>query len=138
MTAVDAIRSVLAQYATFDGRARRAEYWWWSLVTTVVQLGLSAVGVAVLVATADEDGGTTIGLLGWLPLVLVSLAFLLPSLSVAVRRLHDTSRSGWWLAIGAIPVINIVTWIVLLVFLLQDGDRGANRYGPDPKGAVAR
>ena len=62
--------------------------------------------------------------------MIVSLALLLPSLAVNVRRLHDTGRSGWWILIGLIPVIG---FIVLLVFECQDSQPGTNAYGPSPK-----
>jgi uncharacterized membrane protein YhaH (DUF805 family) len=58
------------------------------------------------------------------------LAVLLPSIAVAVRRLHDTGRSGWWIFIGLIPLIGV---IVMLVFLVLDSKPGANDYGPNPK-----
>ena len=61
-----------------------------------------------------------------------TLAVLIPGLTVAVRRLHDTERSGWWLLIGFVPVVGI---IVLLVFLVQDSKPGANQYGNNPKAA---
>jgi len=57
------------------------------------------------------------------------LGLIVPTLAVSVRRLHDTNRSGWWLLIGFIPLINIV----YLVFLLQDSDASENKYGPNPK-----
>jgi uncharacterized membrane protein YhaH (DUF805 family) len=61
---------------------------------------------------------------------LYSLAVLLPTIAVTVRRLHDTDRTGWWILLGFIPVIG---GIVLLVFYVLEGTRGPNRYGPDPK-----
>lgn len=134
MTFSAAIRTVFGKYATFSGRARRSEYWWWALFATLAQVALYAMALIILVATSNDDGGTLPGLLGWIPLIVVSLGLALPSLAVAVRRLHDTSRSGWWLLIGAIPFINIVTAIVLLVFYLQDSTPGPNRHGPNPKG----
>ncbi|CAN5768070.1 hypothetical protein BH23ACT10_BH23ACT10_15590 [soil metagenome] len=70
------------------------------------------------------------GLLG----SLYSLAVLIPSLAVGVRRLHDTGRSGWWLLIGLLPVIG---WIVLLLFMVQDSETGTNQYGPSPKETFA-
>jgi uncharacterized membrane protein YhaH (DUF805 family) len=72
---------------------------------------------------------TGIGILGGL----FALAMLIPSISVGVRRLHDTDRSGWWLLLGLIPVIGA---IVLIVFYLLDSQPGENRFGPNPK-AVA-
>ena len=61
---------------------------------------------------------------------LYSLAVLLPSIAVAVRRLHDTDRSGWWFLIGFVPIVG---GIILLVFYVLEGTRGPNRFGPDPK-----
>ncbi|MDP3125664.1 MAG: DUF805 domain-containing protein, partial [Thiobacillus sp.] len=65
---------------------------------------------------------------------LYSLAILIPSLAVTVRRLHDTGRTGWWLLIGLIPLIGA---IVLLVFMLLDSQPGDNEYGASPKGVAA-
>jgi len=106
---------VLRQYADFEGRACRKEYWMFTLISVII----SAV-LAIL------DNVLTIGILG----LLYSLAVLLPSLAVGVRRLHDTGRSGWWLLISLIPLIGA---IVLIVFLATDGERQLNAYGPDPK-----
>ena len=66
--------------------------------------------------------------------VLYSLAVLIPSLAVAVPRLHDTNRSGWWMFINLVPVIG---FIIFIVFAVQDSQPGPNRYGPNPKEAVA-
>jgi uncharacterized membrane protein YhaH (DUF805 family) len=115
----DAVRSVLTQYATFTGRARRSEYWWFALAN----LGLSLVAAIIDAAIGFP----------FFQLV-VALGLFVPSLAVAVRRLHDTGRSGWWLLIGLIPLVGA---IVLLVFLASDGERGPNRWGPSPKYAVA-
>jgi uncharacterized membrane protein YhaH (DUF805 family) len=65
---------------------------------------------------------------------LISLAFILPVLSATVRRLHDTGRSGWWYWIVLVPFVG---WIVLLVFLVLEGEAGENKYGPDPQGWVS-
>ena len=107
---------VLKKYAEFNGRARRTEYWTFFLVNFVV--------TAVLGFLEGLVGGP--GILA----LLYGLAVLVPTLAVGLRRLHDTDRSGWWTLIAFVPVIGA---IVLLVFLIQDGQQGANRYGPDPK-----
>ncbi|MBV8542453.1 MAG: DUF805 domain-containing protein [Pseudonocardiales bacterium] len=113
---------VLRQYADFAGRARRKEYWMFTLVNMVISVVLAIIdGVLNL-----NIGLLNVGLLG----LLYSLAVLLPGLGVGVRRLHDTGRSGWWLLIGIIPLVG---WIVLIVFLATDGERQPNAYGPDPK-----
>jgi uncharacterized membrane protein YhaH (DUF805 family) len=109
---------VLKNYVGFTGRARRREYWYFALfnlaISVVLGLIQSAFDTTVLTA-------------------LYSLAVLLPSLAVAVRRLHDTDRSGWWLLIGLIPFVG---FIVLLVFMLLDSTPGTNQFGSSPKAAA--
>lgn len=121
MSFADAVRSCLTQYVGFSGRARRSEYWWFVLFSFLVSV-VAAILDAIL-GTGGDFGRT--GLIGGL----ASLALLLPSLAAAVRRLHDTSRSGWWILIGLIPIIG---WIVLIVFYVQDS-HGDNQHGPSPK-----
>jgi uncharacterized membrane protein YhaH (DUF805 family) len=107
---------VLKKYAVFEGRASRKEYWMFVLFNILISIVLSIVfdllGVHLLV-------------------FLYSLAILIPSIAVGVRRLHDTNRTGWWLLIGLIPLIGT---IVLLVFFVIDSQPGSNQYGPNPKG----
>jgi uncharacterized membrane protein YhaH (DUF805 family) len=119
MSFVDAIKTVLSKYVTFSGRARRSEYWFWALGLVI------ASAVANII---DRGLGTDPGRVGILA-GLLGLATLLPNLAVVVRRLHDTSRSGWWILIGLIPLVGI---IILIVFLAQDS-HGDNQYGPSPK-----
>jgi len=116
--------AVLRQYATFKGRARRKEYWMFVLVYVALYLAL----IVVDGLTGTFDMGTERGLLSGLFLV----GTLLPSLAVAVRRLHDTDRSGWWLLMSLIPIVG---QIVLLYCLIQEGDEGGNEYGRDPRAA---
>lgn len=97
-----------AAYAQFDGRASRSEYWWFYLFT-------------VLAGSAAETVGETVG-------VLASLFFLLPSFAVAVRRMHDVGRSGWWVLI----VITIIGIPVYLYWTVKDSDKGKNAYGEGP------
>lgn len=124
MSFTAAVRSVLTQYVHFGGRARRAEYWWFVLFSLIV--GILAGIVDAALGTDFSSSLWSAGLVG----TIVNLVLLLPSLAVGVRRLHDTDRSGWWLLIGIIPIVGL---IVLLVFFLQSGTPGLNRYGPDPK-----
>jgi uncharacterized membrane protein YhaH (DUF805 family) len=109
----DAVRSVLTQYANFQGRSRRSELWWYLLAYWVAYFVLFMIDKAVF------DQQILSGLLG--------LAVLLPTLGVEVRRMHDTGRSGWWILL---PIVNIVFWA-------QDSQPGTNKYGPSPKEAVA-
>lgn len=117
---------VLHQYSDFSGRARRREYWMFTLanVLVVVAIGILA---AILGAVAD-----LLGLLGMLAYILYALAVLVPSLAVTVRRLHDTGKSGWFLLLGLIPFGGLV----VLYFMIVEGDAGPNVYGPDPKEAA--
>ncbi|MEO7259715.1 MAG: DUF805 domain-containing protein [Jatrophihabitantaceae bacterium] len=119
MSFADAIRTVFSKYATFSGRARRSEFWWFALFLVIVNIVLRILDRAM--------DNPVLGLI-------VGLALVLPSLAVTVRRLHDTGRSGWWILIGLIPLIGA---IVLLVFECQDSQPGSNKYGPSPKNASA-
>lgn len=115
--------AALKKYAVFEGRARRAEYWYFVLFVALI-------GIAAMIV--DRIFGTPLGDNGPVSIV-CSLGLFLPGLAVAVRRLHDTNRSGWWLLLVLIPVVGA---IVLIVFYATAGDRGDNRFGPDPKAAT--
>lgn len=108
--------SVVKQYANFNGRARRQEFWMYYLFYIIFYIG---------VAIIDRVLG-----LGFLGLIYM-LALFVPTISVAARRLHDTGRTGWWQLIGIIPLIGV---IVLIIFWVQDSHPGENQYGPNPKG----
>jgi uncharacterized membrane protein YhaH (DUF805 family) len=110
----------LRRYAEFSGRSRRKEYWMFVLFNIIVGIVTTALD-----ALLGFDFGAT-GPLN----ALASLALLVPGIAVAVRRLHDTDRSGWWFLLIFVPILG---WIALLVFYCLDGTRGPNRFGPDPK-----
>jgi uncharacterized membrane protein YhaH (DUF805 family) len=114
----------LQKYATFSGRSRRREYWFFVLFYVIIFVALDFVDD--LIGLRNARG---VGILSGL----FALAMLIPSLAVAVRRLHDIGRTGWWLLIGIVPLIGP---IVLLVFALLDSQPGANDYGPNPKAAA--
>lgn len=105
----------IRQFADFKGRARRKEFWMFALVNFVVSLVITIVGSII---------GTT------LLSTIYSLAILLPSLGVGVRRLHDVGKSGWYMLASLIPVIG---WIWLLILAAQDSQPGDNQWGPNPK-----
>jgi uncharacterized membrane protein YhaH (DUF805 family) len=109
-------RVVLERYAQFTGRARRAEFWWYFLANFIISVVLN-----ILIAVSSIFGVLTL---------IYGLAVLIPGLAVAVRRLHDTDRSGWWLLIGLIPIVGI---IVLIVFWATDGSPSPNQYGVSEK-----
>jgi uncharacterized membrane protein YhaH (DUF805 family) len=132
MTFADAIKAVYGKYAVFSGRASRPEYWWWFLYMLIgggivaaiemsLGLGFGTVTSGDGAMSASYQGGPLTGIWG--------LAHLLPGLGVAIRRLHDTDRSGWWLLIGFVPVIGV---LVLIYFYVSRGTAGENRFGPHP------
>lgn len=112
---------VLKKYAVFEGRARRKEYWYFVLINIVIGLALAILDQGL--GTYNEETDT--GMFN----AIYSLLVLIPSIAVAVRRLHDTDRSGWWLLLIFIPILGV---IILLVFMCLSGHEGDNRFGPDP------
>lgn len=113
---------VLKKYAVFEGRARRKEYWFFALFNAIIMIVLGIIDRVI----GTYDVHSSVGLLSGI----YALAVLIPSIAVAVRRLHDTSRTGWWILIGLIPVIGA---IVLFIFTLLDGKPEENAYGVSPK-----
>ena len=116
VTLSDSIKICLSKYAIFEGRAGRAEYWWFYLFTVLLNWGAGLVGAIVLDASSK-------GFVG----MVVFLIFFLPSVAVGARRLHDTGRSGWWLLI-AFTVIGIIP---LIIWLATESDKKENQYGPN-------
>jgi uncharacterized membrane protein YhaH (DUF805 family) len=112
---------VMERYALFSGRAMRTEFWMFVLFNVIISFVLGIIDA--ILGLSSGDG---VGLLGGL----YSLAVLLPSIGVSIRRLHDTNRSGWWLLLSFIPILG---WIALLIFYVQDSDPGDNQYGSNPK-----
>lgn len=114
---------VLKKYAVFSGRARRKEFWMFSLFDLIFTF------ILILFENAVGLGNPGVGAL----FVLYSLAVSLPILSVMVRRLHDTNRSCWWFLMMLIPIIGN---IVLFIFYIKDSQPGENRYGLNPEEGV--
>tara|TARA_R110002153_G_scaffold6556_17_gene30071 strand:- start:14081 stop:14419 length:339 start_codon:yes stop_codon:yes gene_type:complete len=107
---VDYFIGALKKYADFTGRARRHEYWMFILIYMIINFVLAVLGLNIIS-------------------MIFGLALLVPSISIAARRLHDTGRTGWWQLIALIPLIGI---IILIVFLVQDS-HDTNEYGVNPK-----
>ncbi|OJW75084.1 MAG: DUF805 domain-containing protein [Spirosoma sp. 48-14] len=105
--------AVLKKYNDFNGRARRSEYWYFFLVNVIVTQGLNFINILIF------NGS---GLIGGL-LMLLNLAILVPSVAVAIRRMHDVGKSGWY---ALIPLYN-------LILACTEGVKGINEYGDDPK-----
>lgn len=154
--------SVLKQYATFSGRARRKEFWMFTLISTLISIALTVVDA--LIGAFNEAAG-----IGWISGI-YAMAVFIPYWAVGVRRLHDTGRSGWWLAVplfiyfamiiafvlvflfggpssatgeGLMVLVSVLgltilcLGVALFVFFCLEGVRGDNIYGPDPKAESA-
>lgn len=113
--------TVLKKYTEFEGRARRSEYWYFFLFNLLISIVLAVVDALFF-------GLESFGIFG----SIYSVAVLLPSLAVAVRRLHDTGRSGWNLLWAFLPIIGT---IIIIVYLAQDSQPGTNKWGSNPKEA---
>ena len=120
---------VYKRYFDFEGRSSRSEYWLFVLLCVLV--GLAYVAVILTQRAADPYDFNAVSMIALAAYAIFSLASLIPSLAVTVRRLHDTDRSGWLILLGLIPLIGP---IILLVFYVQRGTRGPNKFGPDPLG----
>lgn len=108
--------TALQNYADFSGRARRQEFWLFFLLVLIafpVAMGIDSFIIGMPALTA-----------------LLGLGLIIPNLSVSVRRLHDTDRSGWWILLNLVPFGGLI----LLIFFIMEGTPGPNRFGPNPKG----
>jgi uncharacterized membrane protein YhaH (DUF805 family) len=112
--------AVLKKYTVFDGRASRTEFWMFALFNFIALIVISVLG-AILAGKGSVIGSAL--------MLLYALGTLLPNIGVAIRRLHDTGRSGWWILLAFVPFIGFV---VLLVFYILESQPGDNEYGPSP------
>ena len=110
MNAFEYFVKVYKNYANFEGRARRSEYWYFTLFYYLI---------AIVLVFVDQAIGSEIGIVG----LFFALGSIIPSIAVGVRRMHDVGKSGWYLLI---PIYN-------LILACTNGDTGTNQYGPDPK-----
>jgi uncharacterized membrane protein YhaH (DUF805 family) len=117
---MNSFTKALKNYAVFTGRSSRSDFWLYALFVVISAFIASTIDAQVF----GVEGG-----LGPLSIIF-SLGTFLPSLAVAIRRLHDTDRSGWWYLILLVPLVGAV---VLLVFFCTDSTSGPNRFGPNPK-----
>lgn len=114
MSFKESIQVCIAKMLTFEGRARRSEYWYFVLFVAIVSAAMNLL-------LGQNNGIRSV----------ISIALSLATISVGVRRLHDIGKSGWWYLLYLVPVVG---WIVLLVWDVRDSQPGDNQYGPNPKG----
>lgn len=126
---IDAIKNVFSHYADFNGRARRSEYWYFTLFNIIVSSALSGIGrflAYLLPLTSEFQQDIIAESLS----VIWSIAILIPSIALVVRRLHDIGKSGWSYLVILIPIVG---FFIILVWVCTDSDRGMNEYGDSPK-----
>lgn len=122
---------VLQNYFVFSGRARRSEYWYFTLFNLIFAIAAILIdNVLGITFTIDTVNGTQATPYGYIYLIYI-LGVIIPGLAVAVRRLHDVGKSGWFFLIALIPLVGSI-W--LLVLFCTDSVVGVNKYGPNPKG----
>jgi uncharacterized membrane protein YhaH (DUF805 family) len=136
MSFLDSVRTCLRKYGDFSGRARPSEYWFWYLAVSAAYVVVFVAFLIPALITMDpvtEEPGVlgTIGMILW---TILALGTVVPMISAAVRRLHDTGKSGWFFLLTFIPFAGGIIGIVLLA---AGGEPGPNRFGPDPKGQTA-
>lgn len=118
---MDAVKNVLLNnYVNFDGRASRSEFWWFALFYLALSIPVNFIDLIIGIEPIPGYGPFAIILI---------IGLFLPNLSLVVRRLHDIGRSGWWYFIALVPCVG---FIILLVFLVQDGEPHPNAYGEVP------
>lgn len=149
LTFMEAVKKCFANYANFNGRARRSEFWWWYLFNCIVNFILyipiwilmgkknaliaDALSGKIDLATADAQDPTTMIIIFCILMGVVGLALLIPSLAVMARRLHDVGKSGhmMWLFL-----VCFVGGLIPLIMCIPDGKPEPNQYGPSPKYTV--
>ncbi len=131
MTFMESVQTCIKEnYCNFEGRAPRSEYWWFTLFLALLEIVTSVLDGFLGTYTVTSSGK----MIGFINLIFL-LAILLPSIAVAVRRLHDTDRSGWFYLLVFIPLIGS---IILIIFFIQQGTNGRNRFGDDPLRPASR
>ncbi|MDT7830755.1 DUF805 domain-containing protein [Flavobacteriaceae bacterium S356] len=119
-------KAFIENYANFEGRARRSEYWYYILFNFILTLSAWILSFVFIFLG---------GFLLWFVILGFNIACIIPNLAVQVRRLHDVGKSGWTILFALIPLVGP---ILLLVYYCTEGDRGDNEYGRDPKMTIQR
>lgn len=126
----EAINLFFKNYANFNGRSRRAEFWWPYLMIFIITLVLTVVMMSGLNSAQYSNDVPLSVMIGGGLLGIFVLAILIPQIAVSVRRLHDRNMTGWFYLVSFVPYVG---GIILLVMMALPGTQGPNKYGPDPK-----
>lgn len=131
-----AYKEMFKNYANFNGRSRRSEYWFVVLANFIIMMVAYIIMFIPFLADVINYGEPLESsmftmVIFCVLLMIYGLAVMVPSLAVGVRRLHDTGKSGWYMLMSLIPYIGS---IILIVFMATDSQPGVNQYGPNPKG----
>lgn len=122
----DAIRVCLKEkFASFEGRATRAEYWYFALFCVLIVIGAAFAGGLLGAVLSGGDGNVIMGFLATF-YAIICIGLICPSISVLVRRLHDTGRSGWWYWLCLLPYLG---GFVIFIFTLLSSEEHDNKYG---------
>ncbi|MCE5360789.1 MAG: DUF805 domain-containing protein [Acidithiobacillus sp.] len=131
MRMIDAFtNAVFRNYAQFNGRTHRAEFWWYVLATVIISFILAFIGgflVGFSATLSHGDMGSTWNYIFYAPFVLFMIALIIPNLAIEVRRLHDINLSGWWILLTLVPYIGSI--VILILMLLPSKPEG-ERFGP--------
>ena len=122
-----AIKLGFQNYFLFSGRSTRAEFWWWALFTLLAD---------VILTVFDNIVGTSFSSDNGLFASLFGLGVLIPSFALGARRLHDINRTGWWQLMW-LGFFLIIPMIVLIVWVIRQGDASPNKYGSNPRQAAS-
>lgn len=117
-TFMGALKDGFARYVDFKTRSTRSQYWWFTLWSIIFSFGSAIIDASLGMGDSGPVG------------LLVSLVFFLPSIAIAIRRLHDIGRTGWWMLLVFVPLLG---WIVLLVFYCTKSQAMPNQWGPEPR-----
>lgn len=131
---VSAYKKMFKNYANFKGRSRRSEYWYAILANVLIIFAAYLFFVPAIVDIINIGEPSTVGVgmmaVSSIFIGLYSIAMIVPTLAIGVRRLHDVGKSGWFLFLSLIPYVG---GIILFVFMVMDSQVGVNQYGSDPK-----
>lgn len=122
---IEAYKKFWSNYANFNGRTSRADFWWTVLANFLVEMIIGFVCGFIIGLTGASNGEVSSSI-PTLISSLYSLAIFVPSLALAVRRVHDINKSGWYLLMGLIPLAG---GIILLVYYLSNSVNTNNKYG---------